>query len=144
MSTIESLEATVRMLADRLAIIELYAAYAVALDDKDKAMLERVFDDQSYFESANPAVPARTGVDANWDRLMHRHAEQRFAERHITTAPVITWLDGDHAEAIAECVIIKRENGGPPQFEMVGRYEDEMVRRNGRWVFARRRFVPDA
>ena len=143
MSEIDRIEDRLNALEDRLAIIDLYSTYAIALDDKDKSLLAESFDDGSFFESANPAVPARTGVDANWDRLMHRHGERDFVERHITPTPIITKMERDRAETIAECVIIKRDDGGPIAFEMVGRYEDEIVRKNGRWVFARRRFIPD-
>jgi hypothetical protein len=139
----KSLEERVASLEDRLAIIDLYAAYASALDDKNKELLERVFDENSFFESANPTVPARTGVEANWKRLMQRHNEKSFSERHITSAPVILRIDENGAEVTAECVIIKREDGGPAEFEMVGCYMDELVRKDGGWVFGRRRFIPD-
>jgi hypothetical protein len=143
MSEIDRIEARLSALEDRIAIIDLYSTYAIALDDKDKRLLEASFDDGSFFESANPTVPARTGVEANWKRLMHRHSERPFSERHITTTPIITKKEPDRVEAIAECVIIKRDDGGSIAFEMVGRYEDEIIRKNGRWVFAQRRFVPD-
>ncbi len=143
MSELDKIEARLSALEDRLAIIDLYSTYALALDDKDKALLEASFDEGSFFESANPSVPARTGVEANWKRLMHRHSERNFTERHITTTPIITKMESDRAETISECVIIKRDDGGPIAFEMIGRYEDELVRKGGRWVFARRRFIPD-
>jgi hypothetical protein len=138
------LDIRIRLLEDKLAILDLYSAYAVALDDKDPSLMAAVFDEESRFECGIQGAPPRTGVEGNWKRLMQRHAERQFVERHLTSTPVVTKMERDRAEAMAECVIVVRENGGPPRLENIGRYEDVIVRRGGRWVFADRRYVPDA
>jgi hypothetical protein len=144
MSTdLAALEARVTELSDRLAIADAYVRYAVALDDCRRDLLAEVFDEETLLQSANPAIPQRTGLEANWNRLVVRHEAETFRERHITTAPVILKLTADTCEAVAESVMLKRVAGGEWRYDMIGLYRDTLVKKGGRWVFRSRYFTPD-
>lgn len=130
-------------LFDRMQIADVYARYGIAIDDCRRDLLEQVFDEDTELASANPEIPRRKGVDANWKRLVYRHEKEHFRERRITASPVIVRLDGNECEAMAECAIFKRSEGGPIQFEMVGLYHDTLVKKDGRWRFRSRYFTPD-
>src|SRR5471030_943095 len=124
-----------REIIDRMQIADLYARYGVAIDDCRRDLLEQVFDEDTELASGNPSVPQRKGVEANWNRLVERHRIEKFSERRITAAPVILALTANRCEAVAECIILKRIDGGPVQFEMVGLYRDVLVKKRGRWRF---------
>jgi ketosteroid isomerase-like protein len=57
-------------------------------------------------------------------------------------APAVIEIDGDRAKARSTI----HELGDVPvegtRFELYGRYEDELVRHKGEWLFHHRRFVP--
>jgi hypothetical protein len=72
-----------------------------------------------------------------------RHEGKRFRERHITTNMVILTLDDETAEVTAEAAIFQTPDGGSAELEMTGRYIDQLVKWDGRWLFARRSFLTD-
>ena len=133
----------VREAIERLEIAELYAKYAMALDDRDLELLAACLTENVEFIPGNPDAPSRTGIKANQDRLVQRHREANFRERHITTHPVIRTLEESRAEASAEAAIFVSRDGAPPKLEVIGRYDDVLEKRAGRWKFARRLFVRD-
>ncbi|MDP6603457.1 MAG: SgcJ/EcaC family oxidoreductase [Rhodospirillales bacterium] len=133
----------VRAAMERLEIAELYAKYAMALDDQDLELMAACFTEDVEFVPGNPDAPSRTGIKANQDRLVQRHREANFRERHITTHPVIRTLEESRAEASAEAAIYVSRDGAPPKLKVIGRYDDILERHQGRWKFARRLFVRD-
>ena len=128
---------------DRLAIADLYARYALALDDVDLEMLAGCFAPDVEFVPGAPGIAPRTGIKPNQDRLVERHREKAFRERHMTNQPVVRRLDGHRAEAACEYVIFQLDVGSPPKLVSMGRYEDVLEKQNGRWVFTRRRAFRD-
>ena len=132
-----------RDLVDRLAIAEVYTKYAMAWDDQDLELLAACFTENVEFIPPNADAPARTGIKASQDRLVQRHREANFRERHITTHPVIRTLEESRAEASVEAVIFRSQDGATPALRGMGRYDDILEKRDGRWKFARRVFTRD-
>jgi ketosteroid isomerase-like protein len=54
---------------------------------------------------------------------------------------VITYTGGDRASARSTMYELGENETDGTQFEAYGRYEDELVRLNGQWLFKSRRFV---
>jgi ketosteroid isomerase-like protein len=54
---------------------------------------------------------------------------------------VINYTGGDRASARSTMYEIGEDETSGTQFEAYGRYEDELVRLDGRWLFRSRRFV---
>jgi hypothetical protein len=127
---------------DRLKIGELYSRYALANDEEDLLMLAECFAEDARFVSGIPDVPDRYGIKDIQARLIQRHQEKRFRERHLITNPVIRKLTTNRAEASAEVAIFHCENGRT-KLKMVGRYDDVLEKRAGRWLFVQRTFLPD-
>lgn len=130
-------------LRDRIEIAELYVRYALALDEVDLGTLASCFAEDVEFVPGDPQVPARPGIKANQDRLVERHKEKAFRERHLTSRPVIRRLAADRAEAACEYAIFEHVKGASPRVVSMGRGEDKLAKRNGRWVFARRQAFRD-
>ena len=59
---------------------------------------------------------------------------------HIVVNPEIS-IDGDRATARSTWIYLVRGDDGEPTLCKVGHYEDELVREDGEWRFARR-FAP--
>jgi hypothetical protein len=57
---------------------------------------------------------------------------------HVISNPVIQ-LDGDQAKTHVSWTVIQRADDGNPLLGMTGHHEDDLIRENGRWRFARRR-----
>jgi hypothetical protein len=130
-------------LEDRLQIIELYHRYALAYDEVDRGLLSQCFVSDAQFTCAVPDHPLLTSFDEIANRMEDRHEGKRFRERHITTNMVILTLDDETAEVTAEAAIFQTPDGGSAELEMTGRYIDQLVKWDGRWLFARRSFLTD-
>jgi hypothetical protein len=61
---------------------------------------------------------------------------------HIISSPTVV-LDGDRATSQVMWTVVAREETGEPRLTMIGRHQDDLVREDGRWRFARRRGFVD-
>jgi uncharacterized protein (TIGR02246 family) len=61
---------------------------------------------------------------------------------HVLGNEVID-LDGDRATATSRWMFVQAGEDGGPSFVIAGRYNDQFVRENGEWKFARRELVND-
>lgn len=129
-------------LEDRLAINDLFVRYATALDAGDVDTIVSCFAEDGALES--PVV----GLYKSHDGI-HEFAT-RFAKlrasgtqlRHVLSNLAIR-LDGDQAHATCYLLTIQTHDGKsvmrPP-----GRYECELVKVHGMWVFKYRLVLEDA
>jgi ketosteroid isomerase-like protein len=129
-------------LEDRLAINDLFVRYATALDAGDVDTIVSCFAEDGALES--PLV----GVYKRHDGI--REFATRFAKlraggtqlRH-TLSNLAVRLDGDEAHATCYLLTIQTRNGKsvmrPP-----GRYDCELVKLQGKWVFKYRLVLEDA
>lgn len=118
---------------DRIAIRELYDAYADGANRMDRAAWLAVWSDDAvwkthYFEQRGIAA-----IGAQYDELMAPVTATSF----ITQICAIE-VDGDTATARA----IAQERLAMPggSFRLTGRYEDSLVRTGEGWRFARREY----
>lgn len=130
--------------ADRVAIHALLIEYGASLDRRDFDGFGRLFGADGLYE-AGPAMTAR-GPEAG--EMMRRI----FATGpNATNTPnfhlffnELIWFDGpDRARSTSMCLFMTPDKEtGRPTVAVSARYEDELVRRDGRWLFARRRLRP--
>jgi len=132
----------IKVMTDRLAIMDSYARYALAIDAADHGMLATVFDDETVFTPAG-GLPSRRGLQANFERLIARRLGSAVRERHITSVPVVLEFAGEWARACSACVILATPSDGPPVCIATGRYDDTLVRRGPGWIFRTRLFTAD-
>lgn len=121
-------------LEDRIAIRELYDAYADGANRMDKA-----------------AWLAAWSEDAVWKtHYFERHGIAAIADQYdelmapVTAASFLTQIcaievSGDTATARAVCQERLAMPGG--SFRLTGRYEDRLERRNGAWLFVHRTYL---
>jgi SnoaL-like protein len=121
---------------DRVAIGEVLASYCYAIDLGRWETLPQLFTDDCRldFGATMGVHEGRDGLRAFTDSL--RGAPIRM--RHYLTNVVVT---GDGERARAESYVLAFV-GDPGQLrQTTGRYEDELVKRGGRWAIRVRRAV---
>jgi ketosteroid isomerase-like protein len=155
----EPLEERLRVVEDRLAIEQVLMRYAAALNTDDADTFVSLFTTDATFELRRqtgepPFLGPFKGRDAlrkQWfpDAPASTVAAMRFGPmRHVTTNYEIDVV-GDTATVRAFFIEVV-SNGpntppgaNPPTIHAMGRYEDELVKVDGRWFFSKRVVITD-
>jgi len=123
---------------DRDAIRELYAAYSDASACGDVNSFLASFGEQGQWNTHIFQRQGKAELRSQWDELWVAFDKVGF----LTEIGSIE-VDGDRAAC--RCVareIIRLKSGA--LYKLIGQYRDELVRENGKWVFARRDYDPIA
>lgn len=127
---------------DRFAINDLFVRYATALDGGDVETIVGCFTEDGSLES--PAVGRYSGRDGirEFSNRFARFRERGAQLRHVLSNLAVR-VDGDRAKATCYlCNIITVD--GESQMMPPGRYECDLERVNGEWLFKHRLVVLDA
>lgn len=122
---------------DRCEIREVTARYNRAFDDQDAQAWAELFvaDGSLQVEGSSP-VGGR-------DALRAMCARTGFGTVHITTDAIVT-VDGDRARQQCTLVLARRTSDPPTSnFQLTGRYDDDLVRTGDGWRFVSRRVTLD-
>ncbi len=131
-------------MADRVAIHELLIEYGAALDRRDFDGFGTLFGTDGVYE-AGPGGRA-TGPEAG-EMMRHIFATGPNATNtpnfHLFFNELI-WFDGpDEARSTSMCLFMTPDKDTKrPTVAVSARYEDVLVRKEGRWTFARRTLKP--
>jgi hypothetical protein len=127
-------------LADRQAVVDLGVRYTMALDSRDWPLLRSCFVDEATV--VYEGLAECDGVDAVV-RVCRAALEPLDASQHMVTNFVVT-LDADRATmtSYVHAQHVRADAPGGTTYVVAGRYEDELVRTEGGWRIARRRFSP--
>jgi uncharacterized protein (TIGR02246 family) len=135
------LEARVQRIEDRDAIHALFMRYRQCLDEKDFSGYAALFADEGEFVAAGASAKGRSGIEELVDGMRGSLLTDAAGDDlHIVVNPEIS-VEGDRATARSTWIYIVRGDEGEPTLCKVGHYEDELVREDGEWRFARR-FAP--
>jgi uncharacterized protein (TIGR02246 family) len=125
---------------DRAAIHDLFTRYCCALDNGEVEIVVACFTADAMLKSPVIDISGHDQIRA----FAGRFAAQRAAGvqfRHMITNVAIA-NDGNRATASAHLLVLISQNGShrtlPP-----GRYECELVKQGGRWLFSRRTVFHD-
>jgi uncharacterized protein (TIGR02246 family) len=127
-------------LEDRAAIHDLFTRYCCALDNGEVETVVACFTEDAKLDSPVIDIEGRDDIRA----FAGRFAAQRALGvqfRHMVTN-IAAMVDGDRATATAYLLVLISQDGShrtlPP-----GRYECELVKRGGAWLFTRRTVFHD-
>ena len=114
---------------ERGAILDLAARYCHTIDLGDPDGWAACFTDDGVFEGP--------GMTLKGSAELRKLASRSFPHpiRHL---PSVFAIHGDDRAATMLCYFTVLELCDPPRTIAVGRYEDEIVKRNGAWKFQRR------
>lgn len=128
---------------DRVAIEDLFARYAAALDGGTVEEIVGCFTDDA--ELVSPTVGTLVGT-AGIREFAARFVGSRSGGtqlRHFISNIRVLSFDGDHAEATAYLLTVVTHRGASSMIPP-GRYAVSLDRRDGTWLFRRRVVVHDA
>ena len=120
--------------SDRLAIRELHDTYADAASRMDKQQWLDCWIEDAVWVTRQGDIRGHAALGASWDQLMQTMDAMAFFSMTGAIA-----VDGDRATARCHVREVARINGKVMKF--AARYDDELVRQDGRWRFARRTYV---
>jgi hypothetical protein len=120
---------------DELAIRSLAAAYSDAVNRRDGAGMAAVYAPDGILEAPAAGNPVQ-GIEKLAKRFKRLVEQEREFLTQLTHSGVVE-IDGDRAQARWWFSEIKRPVGKPWEYIM-GTYQDEVVRLDIGWRFARR------
>lgn len=133
---------------DRAEIEDLMARYLFAMDYNDLDTYAATFTEDGELEFASGSAKGRDDIRATAQQFKERIGEFYKDEdgnpailRHVLGHSAIR-VEGD--TAWARSFWYEMANDGPGKTLKMGTfgiYEDEMIRRDGRWLFSRRRIL---
>ena len=139
--SLSALEQRVQRLEDREAICALFMRYRHCLDEKDFSGYAALFARDGEFVAAGGSASGREQIERLVDGMRGSLLTAVVGDDlHIVVNPDIE-VDGDRATARSTWIYVVRDDEGGPSLCKVGHYEDELVREDGEWRFARR-FAP--
>ena len=121
--------------SDRSAIIELVAAYGDAVSRRDAAAWGATWASDATWNLMGHEVAGRDAIVALWQGAMAQFDAVSFA---AAIGPIR--FDGDRATARCQTQEVLRTTEGAIR-RVAGVYDDEFVREDGEWRFARRVFA---
>jgi len=126
--------------ADRAAIADLLSRYWLAADGQDTHGVASLFaDDGVFVGSGLPVLEGRAAIEEFFGT--YHQGPHATTAMHFFAPPRIA-VDGDEATVSCYMLLLAASADGPPAVGGLMRYDDELVRRGGRWWFARRTVAP--
>ena len=131
-------------LEDKDAIREVLAEYCFRLDGDRFAEMAALFTEDGVWDTAFGKAAGPAAIAALARDIRARAGDNRPRAIHLVTNIAIT-LDGERARARSNWTVVQNTPAGPG-IGSGGGYEDEMIKRDGRWFFQYRkinRFIAD-
>ncbi len=137
---------------DRALMEDLQARYMFAFDYGDPEGYAGTFTRDGVLDYGAGEIKGRHAIaafiEAGRKRTLEARAKtppgkQPTVSRHIINNMVIM-IDGDKARGVAYWTHMTSGPDGRGTVDFFGHYEDEMVKVNGEWLFARRRIYNEA
>ena len=137
-----------QQLADRAAIEELITRYVTALDTRDADLYAGVFTEDGVYElPGNVVHRGRAAIRKIVTDLQESRARNDAAGKpspslyHVMANHSIELIDATHARHQCYAQTVRAAEGGQFVVGFMGRYDDELVKRDGRWYIQSRKLV---
>jgi 3-phenylpropionate/cinnamic acid dioxygenase small subunit len=122
---------------DKDAIRELMAEYCFRLDDGRYDDMAALFTEDGTWDTAFGKAAGRAAIAKLAADIRARAGANRPRAAHLVTNIVIT-LDGARAQVCSNWMVMQNSPDGP-KIGSGGGYNDEIVQRDGRWLFRYRK-----
>jgi hypothetical protein len=126
--------------ADRLAIINLFGAYAYTYDENRLDEFRTLFTDSPELVLLHEGRTLSTDIDTVMSLLAARKAAFKAENNQRRHALNSFWFSSQGAnEATGHCYVqvFAIKDGGPPSPDLTGRYEFTAINQDGTWRFSR-------
>ena len=125
---------------DRAAIHALLVAYGDTLDRRDFDAFAELFGDDGVCVIGTREARGPEAADIMRETYRTGKNVIRLPNFHLFLNEVVTFDGPDRARASSICVYMVTDDAFPVPGPS-SRYEDELVKKDGRWTFASRRYV---
>ena len=122
---------------DRQDISDLLVRYATGIDRRDWPLFRTVFTDDCELDYGE--IGAWNGVDAVTDFMEQVHALAGHTMHRLSNQAIT--VDGDKAAARTYIDGLIMTGDNKSGVNAIGFYDDEIVRTDGGWRIARRRYI---
>jgi hypothetical protein len=125
---------------DRLAIINLFGAYAYTYDENRLDEFRRLFTESPELVLVHEGRPLSADIDTVMSLLAVRKAAFKAENNQRRHALNSFWFSSQGAsEATGRCYVqvFAIKDGGPPAPDLTGCYEFTAVKHDGTWRFSR-------
>lgn len=126
---------------DRAAIHRLLVDYGRTLDARDFDGFAKLFARDGVYVAGGGGGKGLSGPEAG-EAMRRTFAENAlgFAEPnyHVFFNETVDFTGNDSASASSQSLYMVPGDDGAPRAAMMAQYDDELVREQGRWKFARR------
>lgn len=141
-------DAAVQKLLDRAEIEDVVTRYVKGLDTLDADLYAGVFAEDAVFElPGNVVHRGRAAIRKIVTDLQESRARNAAAGTpspslyHVMANTSIELVDATHARHWSYAQTVRAAEGGAFVVGFMGRYEDELVKRDGRWYIQSRKLV---
>jgi len=134
---------------DQQAVRDLVARTAARLDREDFSGWLELFDAGAEYALCAYSPEIRRTMSwwksgrATLEKQLREipQHERDAASRLHVLGPVLVELDGDRARAETSFALFRTMPDGETKLYVVGRYEDEVVKKSGAWLYTRHRAI---
>jgi hypothetical protein len=126
--------------ADRLAIINLFGAYAYTYDENRLDEFRELFTESPELVLWHDGNPLSADIDTVMSLLAVRKAGFKAENNQRRHALNSFWFSSQRdSEATGHCYVqvFAIKDGGPPAADLTGRYEFTALKQDGTWRFSR-------
>jgi len=135
--------ATAEQLVDIENIRTLLYSYGRLLDDRRLAEYAQLFARQGEWVGGFGAYKTPAAIQAAMEKAFASFpSDPKSRNYHVITNPMIE-VAGDRATAWSRWTFYLPGPDNKPSIMVAGRYEDELIREDGRWKFLKRVVVSD-
>lgn len=134
---------TLQELSDREEIRTLLVTYARLLDSRRLEEYADLFAEEGEWTGSFGTASGRAAILAMMTKAFDGRPNTRENRHYHVISDMIVETDGDRATAWSRWTFNVRGKDDRPVPIMGGHYEDDLVRRNGKWKFLRRLAVSD-
>lgn len=129
----------VQRLEDAKEIHDLLIRYGLTLDGRDYKAYASLFAKDGVWIGGFGTHRTPAGIEAMLEKNMGpaRPGVRNKDNFHLLTNEIID-VQGDRATAVSRLIFYVKGPDGRPAPQFAGHYQDELVREDGRWKFARR------
>jgi len=125
--------------ADRAAIHALLVAYGATLDARDFNGFSKLFGKDGVYVAGGGKAATGPEAGAMMRKVFAANAHGfRQPNFHLFYNEVVTFDGPDRAHATSMSLYMVPDDNNRPVAAMAARYEDQLVREDGHWRFARR------
>jgi hypothetical protein len=125
--------------ADQLEIHATLVRYSMGIDDKNWDVFASCFTDNCHARYGDLEYGDR---DALTQAFIAIHAQLDSSMHRVLNFAILDY-DGDqaHTRSYCDAIMIRSDTADGDKLQVIGRYEDELVRSESGWLIHRRHFI---